>query len=58
MKRLTLFLVLVAAVMVVEASLIRHPRATSVVPAALQPTSVTVSPLQGEGVPQAAALPG
>ncbi|MBT8155585.1 hypothetical protein KMP13_17265 [Epibacterium ulvae] len=47
MKRLFVFLVLVATVMVAEASLVRYPSATTVVPAALQPTTVAVRPLHG-----------
>ncbi len=45
MKRLIVFLVLVMTVMVAEASLVRHPSATTVVPAALQTTVVVSSPI-------------
>lgn len=47
MRRVLFFMFLVAATLVVEASLIRHPRATTVVPGALLPASVEVRPLKG-----------
>ena len=47
MRRVIFFVFLVATALVVEASLIRHPRATTVVPEALLPASIEVRPIKG-----------
>lgn len=48
MKRLFFFLVFFAAVLAAEASLVRYPSATTIVPSALQPATIAVRPLQGQ----------